>query len=132
MKDIKEKKTEEQKWAKLRSKLAENGFVFEYSATFGQILSESNKETLKEYAKSILFDYSYKYFYLAGYGKDFSVLNVKQTKISEKEFQETMFVANLLSFYEQVLSYEENKNLAKEHNLEKPLWIFFILMILIP
>ena len=29
------RKSEEQKWARLRSKLAENGFVFEYSATFG-------------------------------------------------------------------------------------------------
>lgn len=118
------KRSEEQKWAKLRNKLAEKGFVFEYSATFGQILSESNKETLKEYAKSILFDYSYKYFYLDGYGKDFSVLNVKQTKISPDDFQEAMFVANLLSFYEQILVYGEKLPMAKEHNLEKPLWIF--------
>ena len=118
------KRSEEQKWAKLRNKLAEKGFVFEYSATFGQILSESNKETLEEYAKSIVFDYSYKYFYLDGYGKDFSVLNVKQAKISERDFQETMFVANLLAFYEQLLVYEENKHLAADHNLEKPLWIF--------
>jgi superfamily II DNA or RNA helicase len=118
------RRSEEQKWARLRDKLAENGFVFEYSATFGQILSEKNEETLREYAKSIVFDYSYKYFYLDGYGKDFSVLNVKQAKISEQEFQESMFVANLLSFYEQILSYEENNRLAREHNLEKPLWIF--------
>ncbi len=118
------KRSEEQKWAKLRNKLAKYGFVFEYSATFGQILSEKNKEILEEYAKSILFDYSYKYFYLDGYGKDFSVLNIKQTKISEQEFSEIMFVANMLSFYEQILVYEENKKLAKEHNLEKPLWIF--------
>ncbi|MEW5691971.1 MAG: DEAD/DEAH box helicase family protein [Candidatus Hydrogenedentota bacterium] len=118
------KRSEEQKWAKLRNKLAQDGFVFEYSATFGQILSERNKETLEEYAKSIVFDYSYKYFYLDGYGKDFSVLNVKQAKISERNFQETMFVANLLSFYEQLLVYEENQHLAKDHNLEKPLWIF--------
>jgi len=118
------RKSEEQKWARLRHRLAEKGFVFEYSATFGQILSESNEETLKEYAKSIILDYSYKHFYLDGYGKDFSVLNVKQAKISEQDFQETMFVANLLSFYEQLLVYEENKLKAEEHNLEKPLWIF--------
>lgn len=118
------KRSEEQKWARLRNKLAENGFVFEYSATFGQILSERNKETLEEYAKSIVFDYSYKYFYLDGYGKDFSVLNVKQAKISEQEFQESMFVANMLSFYEQILTFEENKKKALEYNLEKPLWIF--------
>ncbi|MCM8817113.1 MAG: DEAD/DEAH box helicase family protein [Candidatus Omnitrophica bacterium] len=118
------RRSEEQKWAKLRNKLAENGFVFEYSATFGQILSENQPETLKEYAKSIIFDYSYRYFYLDGYGKDFSVLNVKQANISEQEFQEGMFIANLLSFYEQLLTYEENKREALEHNLEKPLWIF--------
>lgn len=118
------KKSEEQKWARLRDRLAEKGFVFEYSATFGQILSEANKKTLKEYARSIIFDYSYKYFYLDGYGKDFSVLNAGRAKISEQEFQESMFVANTLSFYEQTLAYEENKKLAKQYNLEKPLWIF--------
>jgi len=120
------KLSEEQKWTKVRNKLAENGFVFEYSATFGQILSESNREVLEEYAKSIIFDYSYKYFYLDGYGKDFSVLNIstKQTNVSEKEFQELVFVANMLSFYEQLLTYEENQNEAKAYNFEKPLWIF--------
>jgi hypothetical protein len=118
------KKSEEQKWAKLRDKLAENGFVFEYSATFGQILSEKNQETLKEYAKSIIFDYSYKYFYLDGYGKDFFVANVEKTKISKEKFQDIMFVANLLSFYEQLLIYEEKKDVIKSYNIEKPLWIF--------
>ena len=118
------KRSEEQKWSKLRDKLSEKGFVFEYSATFGQILSEREPDILKEYAKSILFDYSYKYFYLDGYGKDFSILNVKEINISEKEFQEGMFIANLLSFYEQLLAYEVNKREALEYNIEKPLWIF--------
>ena len=118
------RKSEEQKWAKLRDKLSENGFTFEYSATFGQILSETQPEILNEYAKSIIFDYSYKYFYLDGYGKDFSVLNVKPGKIPDSTFQEIMFVANLLSFYQQLLVFEENEHLAKEYNLEKPLWIF--------
>lgn len=119
------KRSEEQKWAKLRNRLAEEGFVFEYSATFGQILEERNREVLEEYAKSILYDYSYKYFYLDRYGKDFSVLNIKSIRrLSDKDFQETMFVANLLSFYQQLLTFEKNKELAREHNLEKPLWIF--------
>jgi len=116
------KKSEEQKWAKLRDNLSEKGFVFEYSATFGQILSEENEEILKEYAKSIVFDYSYKYFYLDGYGKDFFVANAEKT--NNGNFQEIMFVANLLSFYEQLLIYEEKKDLVKEYNIEKPLWIF--------
>ena len=118
------KKSEEQKWAKLRNKLAENGFTFEYSATFGQILSERQEETLKEYAKSIIFDYSYRYFYLDGYGKDFTVLNVRQGGVAEQAFQETMFVANLLSYYHQLLIYEQHQSQAREFNLEKPLWIF--------
>jgi len=118
------RRSEEQKWAGLRNKLAENGFVFEYSATFAQILSEKNKEILSEYAKSILIDYSYKYFYLDGYGKDFSVVNVKEKKFSDQEFQEMMFIANLLAFYEQLLVFEKHKKLAKDYNLEKPLWIF--------
>jgi len=98
--------------------------VFEYSATFGQILSEKNKVTLQEYAKAIIFDYSYKYFYLDGYGKDFSVINAKNIKVDETRFQETMFLANLLDFYEQSLIFADRKGLAEKQNLEKPLWIF--------
>ncbi len=117
------KKSEEQKWAKLRNKLSQDGFVFEYSATFGQILSENNVEILNEYSKSIIFDYSYKYFYLDGYGKDFSILNIKE-RISSEKFFEYMFIANLLSFYEQLLIYEKNKRFILKYNIEKPLWIF--------
>lgn len=125
------KSEEGQKWAELRNYLAKDGFTFEYSATFGQILDEKNETTLTEYAKSIIFDYSYKYFYLDGYGKDFSIINIKDKKnvdiekqLGQAEFQKIMFTANLLSFYEQLLVYEDNQNLAKEYNLEKPLWIF--------
>lgn len=114
------KRSEEKKWAKLRDKLIEKGFAFEYSATFGQILDE--EDTLKEYAKAIIFDYSYKYFYLDGYGKDFWVLNIKNSKIDD--FTEMAFCANLLDFYQQLLVYEEKRGIAKEHNIEKPLWIF--------
>jgi len=118
------RKSEEQKWAKLRDKIVEDGFTFEYSATFGQILSEQNKDTLRDYSKSIIFDYSYKYFYLDGYGKDFTVLNVRGSKISDEKFQETMFVANILDFYQQMYLYKEKTYFAKECNIEKPLWIF--------
>jgi len=120
----KKKEAEEQKWAQLRERLSKDGFVFEYSATFAQILSKKNRETLKEYSKGIIFDYSYKYFYLDGYGKDFNILNVKESRLSDEKFQETMFVANLLSFYEQMLLYEDKTTIAREHNIEKPLWIF--------
>ncbi len=118
------KKSEEQKWAKLRNRVAEKGFVFEYSATFGQILNESNRQTLEEYGKAILLDYSYKYFYLDGYGKDFSVINVKPGSLGSTHFQETMFAANLLAFYQQLCVFEEHTATACQRNLEKPLWIF--------
>jgi superfamily II DNA or RNA helicase len=114
------KRSEEKKWAKLRDKLIEKGFAFEYSATFGQILDK--EDILKEYAKAIIFDYSYKHFYLDGYGKDFWVLNIKNSKIDD--FTEMAFCANLLDFYQQLLVYEEKRDLAKEYNIEKPLWIF--------
>jgi superfamily II DNA or RNA helicase len=114
------KRSEEKKWAKLRDKLIEKGFAFEYSATFGQILDK--EDILKEYAKTIIFDYSYKHFYLDGYGKDFWVLNIKNSKIDD--FTEIAFCANLLDFYQQLLVYEEKRGIAKEYNIEKPLWIF--------
>jgi superfamily II DNA or RNA helicase len=114
------KRSEEKKWARLRDKLIEKGFAFEYSATFGQILDK--EDILKEYAKAIIFDYSYKHFYLDGYGKDFWVLNIKNSKIDD--FTEMAFCANLLDFYQQLLVYEEKRGIAKGHNIEKPLWIF--------
>jgi len=55
--------TEAGKWVGHRDKLAETGFTFEYSATFGQAMTTArDDEMTKEYGKAILFDYSYKYF----------------------------------------------------------------------
>lgn len=88
------KRSEEKKWARLRDKLIEKGFAFEYSATFGQILDK--EDILKEYAKAIIFDYSYKHFYLDGYGKDFWVLNIKNSKIDD--FTEMAFVLTFWTF----------------------------------
>jgi DNA or RNA helicases of superfamily II len=59
-------------WRKYRDALGETGFTFEYSATFGQALSAARNDPLTaEYGKAIVFDYSYRYFYGDGYGKDF-------------------------------------------------------------
>ena len=119
-------KSEEQKWKKLRETIGKDGFIFEYSATFGQVIGK-NKELLEEYAKAIIFDYSYKYFYTDGYGKDIYVYNIKtetkKDKYSDSQ-QELLLVAGLLSFYEQLLVFEENREELKELNIEKPLWIF--------
>lgn len=71
-------------WMDKRSRLCANGFSFEYSATFVQAIKaapgKKQKELLQTYAKSILFDYSYKFFYNDGYGKDFNILNLAEER----------------------------------------------------
>ena len=119
------KGSEERVWARLRQALGATGFTFEYSATFGQILDEKDWSTMEEYAKSIIFNYSYKYFYNDQYGKDFRVMNVKKApSLAQMDYSRVMFTANLLSFYQQLRSYQKHRDLAVLHNLEKPLWIF--------
>uniref|UniRef100_A0A7C6A9E6 Restriction endonuclease subunit R n=1 Tax=candidate division WOR-3 bacterium TaxID=2052148 RepID=A0A7C6A9E6_UNCW3 len=115
--------TEEKTWKKLRERLAETGFIFEYSATFGQVIGPQDKELLDEYSKAIIFDYSYKYFYTDGYGKDFYVYNLREKSFQEK-FRDLILTGNLLSFYEQILLYESHQDELKEYKIEKPLWAF--------
>ncbi len=84
-------------WLERREKLCAEGFSFEYSATFGQSVAKgktaaqalgkkeptaenwikAKRSGIKEaYAKCILFDYSYKFFYEDGYGKESLILNL--------------------------------------------------------
>ena len=110
-------------WRKYRDELGKTGFTFEYSATFGQALSAaSDDELTKEYGKAIVFDYSYRYFYGDGFGKDFRILNLKDD-INEEQTQ-VLLLGNLLSFYEQLRLYEEHQEELRPYNLEKPLWVF--------
>ena len=53
---------EESVWRGLREKMGFNSFTFEYSATFGQ----TSVSLQDYYAKRIIFDYSYRYFYKDG------------------------------------------------------------------
>ena len=109
-------------WRPLRSRLAEEGFTFEYSATFGQAVQASKSEELAtEYGKAILFDYSYRHFYEDGYGKDFRVLNLKDPS---DEYTDLLLLGNLLSFYQQRRYYGEHRDELKPYNLESPLWVF--------
>ncbi|MBS9768471.1 MAG: DEAD/DEAH box helicase family protein, partial [Flavobacteriaceae bacterium] len=114
------------KWKMYRDQLSETGFAFEYSATFGQAISASKAKDKKlleqEYAKSMLFDYSYKFFFNDGYGKNYKILNLKETE--ENNYVRRYFTANLLSFYQQTLIFKQKENLVKQFLLEKPLWIF--------
>ena len=57
-------------WLKRRNQLIGRGFSFEYSATFGQAVgsfgSKAKNEVFDTYARAVLFDYSYKFFYADG------------------------------------------------------------------
>lgn len=110
-------------WRGFRDALGKTGFTFEYSATFGQALTAArNDELTAEYGKAIVFDYSYRYFHADGFGKDFNILNLKEETTEEKT--ETLLLGNLLSFYEQLLVFDENLSTLRPYNLEKPLWVF--------
>jgi hypothetical protein len=110
-------------WRGFRDALGKTGFTFEYSATFGQALTAArNDELTAEYGKTIVFDYSYRYFHADGFGKDFNILNLKEETTEEKT--ETLLLGNLLSFYEQLLVFDENASSLRPYNLEKPLWVF--------
>lgn len=111
--------TEKKTWRNIRTKLVgKTGFTFEYSATFGEITGED--EIFNEYASTIIFDYRYKYFYEDGYGKDYSILNLKK----DSDYGDEYFAGALLSFYEQKLYFEKNKARIKQFNIKKPLMLF--------
>ena len=110
-------------WRKVRDALGETGFTFEYSATFGQALTAAKNDALTaEYGQSIAFDYSYRYFYDDGYGKDFHILNLQQETTADRT--DTLLLANLLSFYEQQLVFAEQCAAFRPYNLARPLWVF--------
>ncbi|MYI93031.1 restriction endonuclease subunit R, partial [Candidatus Poribacteria bacterium] len=109
-------------WRDHRETLAERGFTFEYSATFGQALAAAkNDDLVDEYGKAIVFDYSYRHFYSNGYGKDFRIINVGHDNETQTEI---LFLANLLSFYEQRRFFKENTDSVRAYGLDPPLWAF--------
>ena len=119
-------------WYDFRTRLSSDGFSFEYSATFKQALKASSKkkeerQLMEDYGKSIIMDYSYKYFYNDGYGKDYRIFNLKtdeQGKVLNPE-QENLYLAGcLLSFYQQLKVYDLNQNDLKKFSIEKPLLVF--------
>ncbi|WP_135611139.1 DEAD/DEAH box helicase family protein [Methanococcoides sp. AM1] len=115
------------KWKYFREELSKEGFAFEYSATFGQAVAAANKkdslDLLHKYGKSIIFDYSYRYFHSDGYGKEFSILNLKDSKYSEPT-KHLVMLANLLTLYEQKVVFEKYFDEIEEYNIEDPLWVF--------
>lgn len=112
---------EEGVWMEFRKALCEKGFSFEYSATFGQAVKGSGP-LQNLYAKAVLFDYSYRFFYADGYGKDYHILNLddetEQTKL------EPYLTACLLAFFEQQRLYDETGERLRLFGIAKPLLVF--------
>jgi hypothetical protein len=114
-------------WYDFRSRLSEEGFSFEYSATFKQAIKDEKKkrdaETLAhQYGKAIIFDYSYKYFYGDGYGKEYRIYNLKES--ISKDQQEIYLTGCLLSFYQQMKIYHNYKSDLTPFNIDTPLLVF--------
>lgn len=113
-------------WKGYRNKLTQEGFSFEYSATFGQAIAAlSGKDRLallEEYGKATLFDYSYRYFYNDGYGKDYRIMNM--TSWDDEEKLNMYLTAYLLCLYEQTLSYEGSPLVKNRFLIALPLGIF--------
>lgn len=80
--------------------------------------------TREIYAKCILFDYSYKYFYEDGYGKESLILNMDGAAYKQEDNARKYFTACLLSFYQQQWLWSTQRGKLAEFNIEKPLWIF--------
>ena len=115
---------------KNRQKLCETGFSLEYSATFGQSINALKGNKIDEmgnlYAKSILFDYSYRHFYHDGYGKDFEILDYSEGRNTSQESdaqQHGYLTACLLRFYQQCLLYQSQGAKFAPYLLEDPLMI---------
>lgn len=108
-------------WMKFRNALCEKGFSFEYSATFGQAVKGSQGLT-DLYARSTLFDYSYRWFYGDGFGKDYQILNLEDD--SNAEWMASYLTACLLAFFQQQRLHREREGAFRPFNIERPLWIF--------
>ena len=113
-------------WKGYRNTLTREGFSFEYSATFGQAIaaqSGANRDALlNEYGKSVIFDYSYRYFYEDGYGKDYRIMNMNPQGYGV--YYNMYMTAYLLCLYEQMLVYDSTPRIRKEFLIARPLGIF--------
>ncbi|MBU2226376.1 MAG: DEAD/DEAH box helicase family protein [Proteobacteria bacterium] len=116
--------SEARTWKNRQETLGKDGFILEYSATFAQAIGAANRkvqeELLSTYGKSILFDYSYRYFYGDGYGKTFRVLNLKKASADKAH---DLMLGGLLIFYQQAMLHRSHGEEARIYNIEKPLWV---------
>lgn len=80
--------------------------------------------TRESYAKCILFDYSYKFFYEDGYGKESLILNMNGEAYEQEDNAAKYFTACLLAFYQQLWLWNTHRDKLSDFNIEKPLWVF--------
>ena len=80
--------------------------------------------TREIYAKCILFDYSYKFFYEDGYGKESLILNMDGDAYAKSDNAARYFTACLLAFYQQLWLWSSHRDKLTDFNIEKPLWVF--------
>lgn len=80
--------------------------------------------TREIYAKCILFDYSYKFFYEDGYGKESLILNMSGEAYEQADYAQKYFTACLLAFYQQLWLWNTHRDKLTDFNIEKPLWVF--------
>lgn len=107
---------------------AEKQQVAEFKAGY-QLTAEDKrrarlKATREAYAKCILFDYSYKFFYEDGYGKDSLILNMSGDAYEEADNARKYFTACLLAYYQQLWLWDTHRDKLADFNIEKPLWVF--------
>lgn len=113
-----------EEWMRRREALCRDGFSFEYSATFGQSVKAAKDRAMEQnYARWILFDYSYRFFHKDGYGKHYRIFNLKQQK--DEDQRQLYLTAGLLSFYQQLKVWSDHKDEFGVFNVERPLWVFF-------
>lgn len=116
--------SEARTWKTRQEALSRDGLLLEYSATFAQAIGAASakvrRELLGTYGKSILFDYSYRYFYGDGYGKTFRVLNLKKASADKAH---DLMLGGLLIFYQQAMLHKRYREEARTYNIEKPLWV---------
>ena len=122
-------------WYDYRSRLSaeseKGGFAFEYSATLKQAMKSNKpssispkewKERLDEYYRSIIIDYSYRFFYEDGYGKEYRIYNLREGIAPEQ--RQLYLVGCLLSFYQQLKLFAESTKEFDRFHVEKPLLVF--------
>jgi hypothetical protein len=116
--------SEAQTWKNRQEALSKDGILLEYSATFAQAIGAATKPVrenlLHNYGKTILFDYSYRYFYGDGYGKTFRVMNLKKASAAKAH---DLILGGLLIFYQQAVLYRRHEEQLRAYNVEKPLWV---------